>query len=94
MKKLTFNEFCYKNCDGLYDPNFGYEEQCTGYKQLRKMVIDGIQPASLSEIERWEKNPTIEELLSQPDIKYLRFLHILLRPYVINYWEIIKNMEV
>ena len=58
------------------------------------MVVEQIKPASLAEINRWENNPTIKELFSVPNIKYLRFLHPLLRPYVIKNWEIIKNLDV
>ncbi len=93
MKKLTFNEFCHKYCDGLYDPKFGLESQCAGYIRLRQMVIEDITPASLDEITRWETKPTQEELFSTPDIKYLRFLHPLLRPYIIEHWLMIKNLE-
>jgi hypothetical protein len=89
----TFNEFCYKCCDGLYEPRLSDDVQSTGYKQLKKMVVENITPASLEEIERWEKNPTNDELISPPDIKYLRFLHVLLRPYIIENWEIIKTLK-
>ena len=94
MKKLTFNEFCIKCCDGMYDPRLPQESQGTGYIQLRKMVIEQIEPASLEEIHRWENNPTTEELFAKSDIKYLRFLHPLLRPYIIKNWDIIKTLEV
>ena len=94
VKKLTFNEFCRKHCDWMYDPRLPQEFQCTGYIQLRKMVIEQIEPASLEEMHRWENNPTIEELFSKPDIKYLRFLHPLLRPYIIKNWDVIKTLEV
>jgi len=94
MKKLTFNEFCYKHCDGMYEPRLPQEAQCTGYIQLKKMVIEQIEPASLAEISRWENSPTTEELFSEPDIKYLRFLHPLLRPYVIKNWQIIKMLDI
>jgi len=94
MNKIqTFNDFCEFNCDRLYDPKFDFNSQCTGYKLLYKLVKNNITPASLEEIERWENNPTSEELLSTPDIKYLRFLHILLRPYIINNWDYIKTLE-
>ena len=52
MKKLTFNEFCHKNCDGLYEPRLSEDKQCTGYIQLKKMVVENITPASLKEIEQ------------------------------------------
>ena len=94
MKKLTFNEFCYKNCGGLYEPRLNYDAQCTGYKQLLKMVVEKITPASLKEIEQWENKPNIVELLSNPDIKYLRFLQPLLRPYIIENWTVISELKV
>ena len=94
MKNLTFNEFCHKHCDGLYDPRLPENVQCMGYVELKKMVVGKIKPASLKEIKRWEESPTRDELLSTPDIKYLRFLHPLLRPYIINNWKIIKNLKV
>lgn len=91
---LTFNEFCHKFCDGLYEPRLPESSQCTGYHQLKSMVVNKIKPASLEEIKRWEETPTEEELLSTPDVKYLRFLHTLLRPYIIKHWDIIKNLKV
>jgi len=91
-KKITFNEFCEKYCDGLYDSRFPDEKQCTGYLQLKKMVEEDITPASLEEIKRWETQPTQKELFETPHIKYLRFLHVLLRPYIIKNWEYIKNL--
>lgn len=94
IKKPTFNEFCDKYLDGLYDPKFSYEKQSTGYKKLLEMVRYNIKPASLDEIKRWETQPTIKELTSTPDIKYLRFLHVLLREYVINHWNIIKTLKI
>ena len=94
MNKLTFNEFCHKFCDGLYEPRLPQESQCTGYTQLKKMVIEQIDPASLTEINRWENNPTKKELSSEPDIKYLRFLHPILRSYVIEHWQTIKRLDV
>jgi len=91
---MTFNEFCHYDCDGLYDPNFSEEEQCTGYKQLKKMMVENIHPASFREIKRWETNPTPEEKLSEPDIKYLRFLHPLLRRFVIENWLDILTLKI
>jgi hypothetical protein len=90
---LTFNKFCHEYCDGLYDPRFPDEKQCTGYIQLKKMVVENITPASLKEIEQWENKPNIIELLLIPDIKYLRFLHPLLRSYIIENWDVIKNLK-
>lgn len=94
MKKQTFNEFCIECCDRLYQPMLPLSSQSTGYLQLRKMVVENIKPASLGEIKRWETTPTNEELCSIPDIKYLRFLHPLLRPYIINNWDTIKTLPI
>ena len=93
MKKLSFDEFCFKYCDGLYEPRLSQDKQCTGYLQLKKMVKENITPASLDEIKRWENNPTIDEMTSTPDIKYLRFLHVLLRPFIIKNWDTIKKLK-
>lgn len=94
MRKLTFNEFCYKKCDGLYNPCLSEDRQCTGYKQLKKMVIENISPASLREIKEWESTPNTIQLLAIPHIKYLRFLHPLLRPFIIDNWETIKTLKI
>lgn len=94
MKKLTFNEFCSKYLDRMYEPRLPLECQSTGYLQLRKMILENIAPASLEEIDRWENFPTSEEMISTPDIKYLRFLHPLLRQTIIDFWDKIKNMEI
>ncbi len=91
---LNFNDFCYYICDGLYDPQFSFEDQCTGYKELRKMVVEGVKPASMEEIHRWETSPTINEILNEPDIKYLRFLHVNLRSLIIEKWDFIKNLKI
>jgi hypothetical protein len=83
----TFDLFCQTCCDGLYDPKLPESEQCTGYIKLREMVIGRITPATLEEMERWENEPTEEELASVPDVKYLRFLHPILRPFIVNNWD-------
>jgi hypothetical protein len=41
---------------------------------------------------RWEKHPTLEELLSPPHPKYLRFLHHNSRPYIVEHWDGIVNL--
>jgi hypothetical protein len=78
----------------MYEPRLSQDAQCTGYIQLKKMIIENITPASFEEISRWENNPTTEELFSEPNIKYLRFLHPLLRPFIIENWKIIKTLDV
>lgn len=94
MKNLTFNEFCNQYCDGLYDPRFEDIDQCSGYLYLKKILIDNITPASLEEVKRWETEPTQEELYGVPDLKYLRFLHPILRPVIIDNWDFIKNLKI
>jgi len=94
MQKIeTFNEFCYHVYDGLYNPAMGYEYQCTGYKELRRMVEQGIEPASMEEIVRWENSTGNEEIILVPDVKYLRFLHPLLRLFIVENWDYIKNLK-
>lgn len=92
-RKMTFNEFCQKKCDDMYNPKLSQDEQCTGYYQLKKMVQENITPATLEETERWRTNPTIEELVSISDIKHLQFLHVNLRPYIIDNWDYIKTLN-
>lgn len=94
MKKMTFNEFCEHTCDGLYDPEVGDDYQCTGYIQLKKMMVEKTSPASKQEMKRWETNPTEEEMRSTPDIKYLRFLHPLLRKFVVENWLDIVTLKI
>jgi len=92
MAKLAFEEFCSDLCDGLYDPKFPIESQCTGYKQLLRMISECIEPASEEEIERYEKNPTNEELWSTPPLSHLRFLHFKLRPHFRDNWDFIVRL--
>jgi len=94
MNVRKFDDFCHKVCDGLYDPKFPYESQCNGYKELRNMVINKMVPASLEEMERWENNPTVEEMYSTPEVRYLRFIHPVFRVMLVENWDKIKDMEV
>jgi hypothetical protein len=91
---MTFKYFCYAFLDGLYDPLFTEDKQCTGYHQLKKMVKEGIAPASHEEVQHWRETPTLVEVFKSPDIKYLNFLHPLVRPVVINNWPAIKALDV
>ncbi len=93
MKETNFNVFCEKYLDGLYDSKFDYESQGSGYKQLKVMVENQISPATKEETERWENNPTTLELGQIPDIKYMRSLHPILRDYVRDNWEYIKDLK-
>lgn len=88
---ITFNEFCHKICDRLYEPKLPKDKQCTGYYQLLKMVDEDIKPASIKEIKDWENDSS--KIYETPDIKYLRFLHPLLRPFVIENWNQIRLMK-
>ena len=92
MNVINFNDFCIRFCDNLYEPRLHMESQANGYFQLRKMVEEGIKPASRKEMERCSLYPTELELSSPPDIKYLRFLHPLLRGFIIDNWNTIKNL--
>lgn len=94
VSKMSFNDFCYKILDGMYEPRLPLESQCTGYLQLRKMVVENIKPATQKQYERWKTKPTAKELFSEPDIKYLTFLHELIRTIVRNNWKKIKKMKV
>ena len=91
---ITFNEYCVKFLDRMYTPELPDEQQSTGYLQLKKMIKEKITPASLEEIKNWENNPNIQELIVTPDIKYMRFLHPVLREYVIKNWKTIKQLKV
>lgn len=91
---LTFDIFCYSFCDKLYNPKLHDTAQCTGYHQLKKMVLENISPATLEEMKEFEEKPTFEQMYSAPDIKYLRFLHPNLRPYIVNNWETIKKLKI
>ena len=89
--KNSFQKFCYKTCDGLYTPGIPDKNQSTGYLLLKKMIKENITPASLEEIKEWEENGNIYE---EPNIKYLRFLHVKLRPFIIKNWNKIKNLKI
>jgi len=82
MRYASFNDFCEKCCDGLYDHRLDYDSQCNGYKQLFVMFTEGIKPATLLELEEFENDP-----FATPDIKYLQYLHPLLRLRIIENWE-------
>lgn len=91
LKKITFDDFCHTYLDGLYDPTCG-DYQCTGYYALKEMCMKNIKPASLEEIERWENNPTQEELMSMPHLKYMRSIHPHFRSVIIGNWDFIRNL--
>lgn len=91
--KLNFNDFCHKILDRMYEPRLSYEQQCSGYKLLRKIVEENITPATKEEYERWRNAPTFEELFSTPDLKYLTFLHELVRPIIREHWDKIKILK-
>lgn len=92
-KPAPFDVFCEKYIDGIYDPRHPKDKQSTGYYKLKEMVLLGIEPASEEEYNRWKYNPTKEEMFSEPDIKYLTFLHETVRPYIREYWWYIKKLR-
>lgn len=89
----NLNYFCEKYLDGLYDSRFEFEEQGSGYKQLKFMVDNQITPATKEDMERWENNPTDLELIQIPEIKYMRALHPILRDVVRENWNLIKTLK-
>lgn len=90
---IYLEDFANKICDKLYDYNLDEENQSSGWKTLKKMVLEKIEPATLEEIERYENNPTKEELFSIPDIKYMRVFHVKMRSFLIKHWEVIKYFK-
>ena len=46
------------------------------------------------EIKRWETNTTVEDMKSSPHIKYMVFLHPILRNHIIKNWDMIKTMKI
>ena len=91
---MNLKQFASENLDGLYNPKFPEEFQGSGWKQLKRMVENQIEPASLEETLRWENYFTEEELLSIPHDKYLRSLHVRLRNRIRKHWNIISEMEI
>ena len=77
---------------GLSEEQFIVSVALNGIDGL-KMVAENITPASKEEFIRWREKPTFEELTSIPDIKYLTFLHVNLRPLIIDYWDKIKQLK-
>jgi len=89
---MTFNDFCYNQLDGLYNPRFNYEDQCSGYKMLSQMLLDDITPATIDEMEDFENITTIGMEYHKQYVKCLRFLHPNLRRPVVNHWDDIKKL--
>lgn len=91
MSTPRFNYICNLAYDGFYDPEFPPESQCTGYKELVRMIRLGIDPTPKEEVERYEKNPTPEELFSVPPLGHLRFLHFKMRDHIRENWDTIRE---
>lgn len=85
--RKDFERFCSKYLDGLYDSRFPYDSQASGYQLLRAMVIFDITPATEDECIEWEEN------MGPLDLKYLRFLHVKLRPFIREHWHRIREFE-
>lgn len=90
---LTFEEFCSEYCDRMYEPRLSYNDQATGYKLLRTILLENITPATLEETNRYRTNPTLEEFMFEPPLKYLLFLHENLRTYIRENWNYIKTLK-
>jgi len=91
MEQITFDQFCHEYCDGLYTPDLPRDKQCTGYNLLLKMINENITPATIDEAKAWEEDVT--QIFKPVDIKYLRFLHVNLRPFIIEHWHYIKRFK-
>ena len=90
----TFNDFCNYCLDRMYEPRLPEESQCSGYILLKKMVVEGITPASCDETFRYKTKPTYEELTTQPSLKYLLFMHENTRQYIRDNWDFISKLKV
>lgn len=87
-QELQFNKIAHQF--GLYTIDVDEKAQCSGYRLLKQMIEEGINPASEEEYLRWKSNPTKEELHSIPNIKYLIFLHPTLAIVLRQNWEAFK----
>jgi hypothetical protein len=92
-KPNPFQTFCYRYLDGLYDIRLPEECQSSGYKKMVRMLTEGVVPATKEEYLRYKNNPTIDELLSAPDDKYLTFLHENIRPIIRENWRYISKLR-
>lgn len=50
MRRLTFEEFCHRYCDRMYEPRLPYDGQCNGYIQLKQMLERHITPTTLDDL--------------------------------------------
>ena len=90
---LGFRNFCHIRCDGIYNPGIPEENQSDAYHKLKHMLINNIRPATMVEIKRWENDPTEQEMTTTPNIKYLRFIHPNLRPFISDNWDYIRKLK-
>jgi hypothetical protein len=74
----------------MYTPGLPDEVQCSGYILLKKMVMEKITPASHKAVARYLKDG--KGLMKPPQLKHLYFLHPLLRPFVIDHWDVIRKL--
>jgi hypothetical protein len=92
--RSSYDEICAEYLDGIFTPGFTEEDQSTGYKLLKELIQTKTKPASEAEYIRWKTNPTIEELMMKPDIKYLDFLHPILRSIIRDNWDNFKKLKI
>jgi hypothetical protein len=78
-KDRDFEMFCENYLDVLYTPGLPYKNQADGYKRLREMVCCEITPHPE---ECWGES-----------LKFLQFLHPILRPFIRKYWHFIKHFR-
>ena len=86
-----FEEYCYKSLDGLYDPLFPEKDQSSGYTLLKLTLEQNITPATKEEVNKWYADPDARPY--KDFLAYLQFLHPVLRNYVRDNWDIIKNLK-
>jgi hypothetical protein len=84
-QELKFNRLCYKL--RIYDPRFGYNSQCSGYKKLKELIESGVPAATREEYLHWKDHPIKEELNSFNEYKYLLFLHPHVAEILRHDWE-------
>mgnify|MGYP003540601234 CR=1 FL=1 len=88
---MSFNSYCQEL--GLFNPEFSETEQCSGYHQLKKMVIKQIQPATEDEFRTWYSDNIL--MFDSPcSDKYMQNIHPLLRVKIREDWNTIKNLKI
>lgn len=87
-QELRFNKFCYQSLQ-IYTLDLLYEQQCRGYKKLKELIESGESCVDQKEYQRWKDHPTLQEIESVPELKYLCFLHPNAAMVVRQQWDLI-----